>query len=321
MASNANPTSARPISAAPQPAGGGLAEIKRSFLLSTGLWGRYDPVLLDPCTRAELEKEAVRGWLLLGNGAIQALLLCLVGHYLVGSHFNLAIILISSFVAGYLTLLDAFVMLHSSQAADGLTDLRAGGLRLVYPDIGRFGSLLPGNRVLLSLAMGTLVALLGGMMTNAEVIDARIEADYLARNRPMVERVLKTDVSARQVLADAYNAKSQIVKTLTEQVTQLQSRLARLSGRALSAKVTAPVAKLRKDLSSRESALAEANKELDAARSKLEGWDADRNARVDQKIEASPERVPKAKSLESRLVAYFEEIQEHPRAAVPIWNS
>jgi hypothetical protein len=267
-----------------------------------------DPELIAQCPQGERNSAIVRGMLLISYVALLAVAFAVIGHDLLRSSFSPAIILGAVFLAAFLGLVDQYVMLRTAIFPDGMKGLRHGGFGVDVPIGAGFASKFCKTlRVMLSLALGGVVALFLGLALNAAAVDRRITTRHLAENKLLVQHAVKDFDDRRLRAAKAYDDALATVKTFSAEVSRLIKQSKRKSSSTTADRLAA-----------NEARLAPAQAALDKGKRELDTLDAGRAEEIEKPIEQSPDFIPKNDSLIARVKALFEEMHEDPWVAVPM---
>ena len=283
---------------------------RKNWLATTALTAAAhdDPELIAQCPQGERNSAIVRGVLLISYVILLAVAFAVIGHDLLQSTSSPAIMLGAVFLAAFLGLVDHYVMLRTSIFPDGMKGLRHGGFGVDVPIGAGFASKFCKTlRVMLSLALGGVVALFLGLALNAAAVDKRITTRHLAENKILVQHAVKDFDDRRLRAAKTYDGALATVKTLSVEV----SRLLKQSNRK-SSSTTAD------RLSANEMRLAPAQATLDESKRELDTLDASRAREIEKAIEKSPDYIPKNDSLIGRTKGLFEEMHEDPWVAAPL---
>lgn len=267
-----------------------------------------DPELIAQCPPGERNSAIVRGILLILYVIFLAIDFAIIGHDLLNSSFDPAIVLGAMFMAAFLGLVDHYVMLRTAIFPDGMKGLRHGGFDVDVPiGAGLSSKLCKALRVMLSVALGCVVAVFMGLALNRAAVNKRIAAMHLAANSVLVQKAT-ADFNARRLRASSpYESAAAAQKFLSDENARL---LKQLNGRS--------AGKIADRLASNEARLAPAKTVLDEARRSLDTIDARRSDEIEQAIARDPNFVPKNDSVIAQLKALFAEIHDDPWSALPI---
>jgi hypothetical protein len=270
--------------------------------------GYDDHELIGQCSRGERNSAIVRGLLVILNTGWLAISFAVIGHYLLHSSFSPEIVLGAIFLAAFLGLVDHYVMLRTAIFPDGMKGLRHGGFGVDVPIGAGFSSKFCKTlRIMLSLAVGGVVALFLGLVLNDAAVNRRIIMQHLAENKILVQRAVKDFEERRLRTAKAYGGALAAVNTLSAEV----ARLVKQSNRKSSSRTADRV-------SENETRLVPAQAALDESKRELDTIDAGRPEEIETAIARSPDYIPVNDALIARIKALFAEIHDDPWVAMPL---
>jgi|UPI0003A1F78E hypothetical protein len=238
----------------------------------------------------------------------------LVTNFYGDGHPSLPLCALGAATAFVVGAVDVCCLYRFQMHAHGLKELRDGGL--IIPESRDTASVFATSfRIAQAFVTGSTVAFFASMHAYSADIEARIASEYSADNKAIISRVTPLYEAAIERATRSLNDQATLVRGTDGQIAVLQQSVVRASLRA--SRAPRSVSTVSNDGGATQLAALEAkrnteNQRLEVLKGELDRLLAERNRRIQEAVDSSPDRKPKRDGFTGRVRPFMDILRESP---------